>query len=174
MHYITIGRPPALPPNVLSRYPSHQRPSVSDIQELAGNGRLHTSDVDIDLLVRNPPPPDAPSSVGRAVCLLNDESVLIYVHLFVCPWIMKACHSTASCHVGTKRTLHMLERFYWWIGMNICTRWWLCHFLKCQAQKTPRLTVRWLIISMPLPEGPAIAISVDYFGPPPVTPRGNT
>ena len=27
---------------------------------------------------------------------------------------------------------------------------------------------------MPLPEGPDIAISVDYFGPLPVTPRGNT
>ena len=27
---------------------------------------------------------------------------------------------------------------------------------------------------MPLPKGPGIAISVDYFGPLPVTPRGNT
>ena len=46
--------------------------------------------------------------------------------------------------------------------------------MKCQARKTPRLTVRWPIISKPLPEGPGIAISVDYFGPLPVTPRGNT
>ena len=48
------------------------------------------------------------------------------------------------------------------------------HCLKCQARKTPRLTVRWPIISMPLPEGSGIDISVDYFGPLPVTPRGNT
>ena len=27
---------------------------------------------------------------------------------------------------------------------------------------------------MPLPEGPGVVISVDYFGPLPVTPRGNT
>ena len=27
---------------------------------------------------------------------------------------------------------------------------------------------------MPLPEGPGVAISVDYFGPLPVTPRGKT
>ena len=27
---------------------------------------------------------------------------------------------------------------------------------------------------MPLPEGPGVAISVDYIGPLPVTPRGNT
>ena len=36
------------------------------------------------------------------------------------------------------------------------------------------MTVHWLIISKPLPEGPAVAVSVDYFGPLPVTPRGNT
>ena len=27
---------------------------------------------------------------------------------------------------------------------------------------------------MPLPEGPGVTVSVDYFGPLPVTPRGNT
>ena len=30
------------------------------------------------------------------------------------------------------------------------------------------------MISMPLPEGPGVAIIVDYFGPLPVKPRGNT
>ena len=68
----------------------------------------------------------------------------------------------------------MLKRFCWWIGMNVYTRWWLCHYVKCQTRKTPRLTIRWPIISMPLPEGPGVAIRVDYFGPLPVTPRGNT
>ena len=87
---------------------------------------------------------------------------------------MQACHSKASRYLGTTCTLRMLERFYWWIGMNVCTLWWLRHCLKCQARKTPRLTVRWPVISMPLPEGPGIAISVDYVGPLPVTPRGNT
>ena len=55
-----------------------------------------------------------------------------------------------------------------------CTLWWLRHCLKRQARKTPRLTVRWAVISMQLPEGPGVAISVDYFGSLPVTPRGNT
>ena len=79
MREITIGRPPALPPDFLSCYPSRQRPSLSGIKELAGKGRLHTTDDDIVLLFLNPtpppspPPPDAPSSVGRAACLLNDE-----------------------------------------------------------------------------------------------------
>ena len=67
----------------------------------------------------------------------------------------------------------MLERFYWWIGMNVCTRWWLRHCLKCQARKPSRLTIRLPISTMPLPEGPSIAVSDDYFGPLSVPPRGN-
>ena len=49
--------------------------------------------------------------------------------------------------------------------MSICTRWWLRHCLRCQARKTPRLTVRWPVISIPLPPVLGIAVSVDYFGP---------
>ena len=36
------------------------------------------------------------------------------------------------------------------------------------------MAVRYPITSMPLPEGTGVATSVDYFGPLPVTPRGNT
>ena len=150
MRYISISRPSVLPPDFLSCYLSHKRPSLSDIQELAGKVRLHTTDDDIVLLVRSltlpPTKSDKPNSVGRAAGLLNDEPVCIYVPLLMRPWIMQACHWTASCRLGTTRTLRMLERFYWWIGMNVGTRWWLRHCLKCQARKTPRLTVRWPII----------------------------
>ena len=117
MSYFSIGRPLVLPPDFLACYPSHKRPSLSDIRELAGKGRLHTTDDDIVLLVRNPTMPptrsDKPNSVGRAACLLNDEPVRIYVPLLMRPWIMQAYHSTASCHVGTTRTLRMLGRFCW-------------------------------------------------------------
>ena len=127
-HYRPAVGPAA---RLLSCYPSHHRPSLSDIQELAGKGRLHITDDDIALLVRNPPP-DAPSSTGRAACLLNDEPARIYVPLLMRPWIMQAYLSTASCHLGTTRTLRMLQWFCWWIDMNVCTRWWLRHCLKCQ------------------------------------------
>ena len=114
MRYISIGQPSALPPDFLARYLSHKRPFLSDIQELAGKGRLHTTDDDIVLLIRNPTLPptrsDKPNSVGRAACLLNDEPVRIYVPLLMRPWIMQACRSTASCHLGTMRTLRMLEQ----------------------------------------------------------------
>ena len=91
-----------------SCFPSHQRPSFSEIHELAGKGRLHTTDDGIVLFVRQltlPPPSDSQCPVGRAACMLNDEPVSIYVPLFMRPWVMQACHSTASCHPGTLRTL---------------------------------------------------------------------
>ena len=114
MRYISIGRPLVLPPDFLVCCPTHTRPSLSDIQELAGKGRLHTTDDDIALLVRNPTPPPRSAkanSVGRAGCLLNDEPVRIYVPLLMRPGIMQACPSTASWHLGTTRTLRMLEWF---------------------------------------------------------------
>ena len=42
-------------------------------------------------------------------------------------------------HLGVIRTLKMLERFYWWVGMEACTKWWVRRCLKCQARKTSRL-----------------------------------
>ena len=99
IRYISIDRPSALPPDVLACYPSHKRPSLSDIQELAGKGRLHTPDDDNVLLLRDPTPPptrsDKPNSVGRAACLLNDEPVRIYIH---------SC-TLGSCKLVTRRPL---------------------------------------------------------------------
>ena len=68
----------------------------------------------------------------------------------------------------------MLECFYWWVGMEVCTKWWVRRCLKCQARKTSRQTVRWPVLPTPLPNSPGIAVSVDYFGPLPITARGNS
>ena len=68
----------------------------------------------------------------------------------------------------------MLELVYWWIGMSTSTRWWLRHCLQCQARKSSRQTARWPIHTLPLQSDPGITISVDYFGPLPVTPKGNS
>ena len=87
---------------------------------------------------------------------------------------MHACHADVSCHLGVTRTLKMLERFYWWVGMEVCTKWWVRRCLKCQARKTSRQTVRWPTLTIPLPNGPGISVSVDYFGPLPITARGNS
>ena len=111
MRYISINRPSVLPPDFWACYPLHKRPSLSG----AGEG-LHATDDDIVEFVRNPTLPptrsDKPNPVGRAACLLNDEPVRIYASLLMRPWIMQACLSAASCHLGTTRTLRMLGPFY--------------------------------------------------------------
>ena len=54
----------------------------------------------------------------------------------------------------------MLRCFYWWYGRDISTRWWLRHSLKCQAREASRHTIRWSTLSLPLPNGPGILVSV--------------
>ena len=121
------------------------------------------------------PSPVCPDKPGGWVCrLLHDEPTRIYVPLLVRPWIMHACHANVSCHLGVARTFSVLERFYWWTGVSVCTRWWLRRCLQCQVRKSSRQTVRWPIIPLPLPSGPDVAVSVDCFTPLPVASRGNS
>ena len=174
--YIQLGCPQPFPTSLCDNIPWHQRPDSADILDLAAKGSLIQGDHDTILLVRGPAavasrPDGLPARLRRPP--LND-SVRIYVPLLARPWIMHACHADASCHLGVTRTLKMLERFYWWVGMEVCTKWWVRRCLKCQARKTSRQTVRWPTLPIPLPNSPGIAVSVDYFGPLPITARGNS
>lgn len=120
----------------------------------SSRGRLHTTDDGTVFLVRTPTPllvPDPQRPAGRAPCFLNDESIRIYA---------QACHPMDSCHLGTARTLRMLECFFWWIGMIICTPWRLRSCLKCQAL----LNLGPVDLHLDAPaKGPDIALSVDYL-----------
>ena len=57
--------------------------------------------------------------------------------------------------------------------MNVSARWWIRRCLHCQGRKISQHTIRWPTFPLPLPNGPGITISGDYFGPLPLTPRGN-
>ena len=84
MQYTLLGRPLALPTEVLTHFPSHQRPPLSANQELAGKGRLHTTDEDIVFFIRNPTPAHySLRPAGRAAGLLGDEPIRIYVPLLM-------------------------------------------------------------------------------------------
>ena len=85
------------------------------------------------------------------------------------PWVLHTCHATTSLHLGVTRTVRMLARFFWWVGMDVSARWWIRRCLKCQARKTSRQTIRWPTLSLPLPNSPGITVSVDYFGPLPLS-----
>ena len=58
--------------------------------------------------------------------------------------------------------------------MEVCTKWGVRHCLKCQAREISRRTIIWPTLSIPLPNGPGISVSVDYFGPLPITARGSS
>ena len=174
--YLQLGCPQHRLTSLCDHISSHRRPASTDILDLAAKGRLIQGDHGTTLLVRNPAtvapsPVDTPAHPGRPP--LNDP-VRIYVPLLARPWIMHACHADASCHLGVTRTLKMLERFFWWVGMEVCTKWWVRRCLRCQARKTSRQTVRWPVLPIPLPNSPGVAVSVDYFGPLPITARGNS
>ena len=170
--YIQLGCPQPLPASLCDHIPSHQRPDPADILDLATKGRFVQGDHDTILLVRGPAPvaPRPDGSPARLRRPSFNDPVRIHVPLLARPWIMHACHADASCHFGVTRTLKMLERFYWWVDMEACTKWWVRRCLKCQARNQ---TVRWPILPIPLPNSPGIAVSVDYFGALPITARGN-
>ena len=58
--------------------------------------------------------------------------------------------------------------------MEACTKWLVRRCLKRQARKTSRQTVRWPVLPIPLPNSLGVIASVDYFGPLPITARGNS
>ena len=171
--YIKLGSPNPPPLSLCDHLPSHTRPEIADIIDLASKGRLLRGDDDTTLLVRKPitdaSAPDGHS--GRRVRQPFDDPIRIYVPLLARPWIMHACHADVSCHFGVTRTLKMLERFYFWVGMEACTKWWVRRCLECQARKTSCQTIRWPTLSIPLPNSPGISVSVDFFGPLPITAR---
>ena len=110
--------------NLLDYIPSTRRPTLAGVLNLAKKGQSHTTDDNTVLLVHRPhtdstrhardtPPPPL------------DPPPRVYVPTLVRPWVLRTCHSTTSCHLGVSRTLSMPRRFYWWVVMDISTRWWL-------------------------------------------------
>ena len=174
--HIQLGCPKHSLASLCDHLPSHQRPDPADILDLTAKGRLIQGNHDTVLLVRKPTTaisrPDGPPIRLRRPPL--DDPVRICVPLLARPWIMRACHADTSCPLGVTRTLKMLGRFFWWVGMEACTKWWVRRCLKCQAHKTSRQTVRWPSLPIPLPNSPGVSVSVDYFGPLPTTARGNS
>ena len=176
IRYLLLGSPSVLPDDLFFHLAPHDPPRCRNCALLAIKA-TYTYDDGILLPVRKLAPlvsvcPDMPG--GRAARLFDNKPTRIYVPLLMRPWIMQACHAKTSCHLGVACTLSMPQRFYWWIGMNISTRWWLRRCLQYQERTSSRQTVPWVTLSLPLPPSPIVAESVDYFGSLPVTRQGNS
>jgi hypothetical protein len=68
-------------------------------------------------------------------------------------------------HPGRVKTLELMNRKYWWPGMNISMRTY-CHAnLLCDKTKTPRSLLEGFLKSFAVPLAPWWDISVDYITP---------
>ena len=156
----------ASPHDITLQFPIRVRPTVQQVLELAAKTQLFTTAGNVLLLVkRNTSSAELSQSGGRAP--------QIYVPMLMRPWVLRGCHADSVCHFGVTRTLQMLQHFYWWVGLDQSVRWWIRRCLFGQARKTSRQTIRWPTTLMPLPSGPGQIVSVDYFGPLPITRKGN-
>ena len=96
---------------------------------------------------------------------LGDEPRRTYVPMMLRPWVMDQTHKEAV-HLGEKVTLALLQRLYWWIGMEQSVKFWIRRCYSCQAKKSDRYTVRWPLVSLPLPSRPGQMVAFDFLGPP--------
>ena len=115
IRYLLLGSPLVLPDDSLLQLAPYKRSPLSEVLSLADKGLLYTDDDGILLLGRKLTLPAAvcPDKAGGcAARLLDNEPKRIYVPLLMRPWIMRARHASASCHLGVARTLSMLERFH--------------------------------------------------------------
>lgn len=87
--HLQLDQLSALPLGVLDHVPSHRRPSISGIHELAFIGRLHVDDDGVVLLVRKPT--DRPTMNLFELCSHVDAPV---------------DHAAVPCP------------FHWWVGMS--------------------------------------------------------
>lgn len=90
------------------------------------------------------------------------------------PMDMQLYRVNSSRHLGAVRTLSMLARFYWWVGVMsvFCTKWWTRCCLQCQVRTKSPQTARWPILTVPLPSGPGVSVGVDCVAPLPTIPSG--
>ena len=160
------GLSDASPYDITLQFPVRVRPTVQQVLELAAKTKLFTTEGNFPLLVKR-------STSSAELSQSGGRVPQIYVPMLMRPWVLRGCRADSVCHFGVIRTLQMLQRFYWCVGLDQSVRWWIRRCLFCQAQKTSRQTIRWPTKLMPLPSGPGQIVSVDYFGPLPITRNGN-
>ena len=105
----------ASPQDITLQFPIRVRPTVQQVLQLAAITQLFTTEGNTLLLVkRNTSSAELSHSGGRVP--------QIYVPMLMRPWVLRGCHADSVCNFGVTRTLQMLQRFYWWIGLDQSVR----------------------------------------------------
>ena len=101
----------ASPHDITLRFPLRVQPIVQQVLELAAKTKLFAIKGNFPLLVkRNTSSAELSHSGGRVP--------QIYVPMLMRPWVLRGCHADSVCHFGVTGTLQMLQRFYWWVGLD--------------------------------------------------------
>ena len=122
------------PQDIIPQFALRVRPTVQQVLELAAKTKLFTTEGNFPLLVKRNTSSAELSQSGGGV-------PQIYVPMLMRPWLLRGCHADSVCHFGVTRTLQMLQRFYWWVGLDQSVRWWIRRCVFCHARKTSRQTI---------------------------------
>lgn len=98
---------------------------------------------------------------GRVTNRVYEVPTSIFVPIMLRPLILQRCHADIGCHLGVPRALLLFGRFYRWIGVEKCVRWWIRRCFMCQARMCPRRAVPSSAICILLRDGYSEMISLD-------------
>ena len=76
-------------------------------------------------------------------------------------------------HLGITATYWRMHQRYYWPGMSVAVRQWCKACQACARQKTPRRTLPYPTLSMPIASAPFEFVGVDVLGPFPRSTAGN-
>ena len=87
--------------------------------------------------------------------------------------IISACHSgPLSGHVGTKRTLDIVSRSFWWRGLSVAVDAFVRACDLCQRSKAASGKTAGTLHSLPIPDAPWESVSLDFVTALPKTEGG--
>ncbi|KAL0152234.1 hypothetical protein M9458_051957, partial [Cirrhinus mrigala] len=110
-------------------------------------------DIDRDIqqaTLQEPAPPDCP------------EGKLYVPSTLRCRLLGAAHQSPGSGHPGSKRTLSLLQSWYWWSSMRRDTIRYVQSCSVCARSNSPRMSPAGLLVPLPIPERPWSHLGVDF------------
>ena len=100
----------ASPHDIILQFPIRVRPTVQQVLELEAKTKLFTTEGNFPSLVKRTSSAELSHSGGRVP--------QVYVPMLMRPWVLRGCHADSVCHFVVTHTLQMLQRFYWWVGLD--------------------------------------------------------
>uniref|UniRef100_A0A803KBS3 Gypsy retrotransposon integrase-like protein 1 n=1 Tax=Xenopus tropicalis TaxID=8364 RepID=A0A803KBS3_XENTR len=118
----------------------------------------------------NPPTPIiAPERIIAPVMLSDDSASACpldknFVSPSMVPQVLQLSHSSLLAgHPGTKKTLDLVRRYFWWPSLVHDVSQFVSSCTVCAQQKTPRSLPCGLLTPLPVPNQPWTDIAMDFI-----------